>query len=129
MAGRHGLVTPVIRDAARLRLSEIAASVRSLSARAERREPEDPRDGTFTVSSLGMPGVDWFAAVIDAPQAGTLAVGAMRAATFVVDARVETGTALSLTLTADQRVTDGAEAGRFLAEVKRLIEDPRRLLL
>ncbi|MDR7403272.1 MAG: dihydrolipoamide acetyltransferase family protein [Armatimonadota bacterium] len=128
----EGLIAPVVHDCDRLSLTEIAARTTELGERARsgRLRPEDYEGGTFTVSNLGMFGdVDSFAAIINPPHAGILAVGRALPRPVVRDGQIVPATTMKVTLSADHRVTDGAEAARFLAEVKRLLENPLLLVL
>jgi pyruvate dehydrogenase E2 component (dihydrolipoamide acetyltransferase) len=85
-------------------------------------------DGTFSISNLGMFGIDEFAAVINPPEGAILAVGQVRDVPVVVDGAVAPGKRLGLTLSCDHRVVDGAIGAAFLAELRRLIEHPLRVL-
>jgi pyruvate dehydrogenase E2 component (dihydrolipoamide acetyltransferase) len=125
-----GLVTPVVRSADRKSVAAIAAEVRDLAARARARKlkPEEMTDGTFSISNLGMFGIDEFAAVINPPEGAILAVGQVRDVPVVVDGDVAPGKRLALTLSCDHRVVDGAIGAAFLAELKRLVERPLRVL-
>lgn len=128
----EGLIAPVIHDCDRLALPEIAARAKELGerARAGRLRPEDLEGGTFTVSNLGMFGdVDSFVAIINPPQAAILAVGRAMPRAVVRGGQVVVATTVKLTLSADHRVTDGAEAAQYLNEVKRLLENPLLLVL
>src|SRR5580692_8716096 len=108
----------------------IASEVRDLAARARARKlkPEEMTDGTFSISNLGMFGIDEFAAVINPPEGAILAVGQVRDVPVVVDGAVAAGKRLALTLSCDHRVVDGAIGAAFLAELKRLVERPLRVL-
>ena len=125
-----GLVTPVVRHADRKSVAAIASEVRDLAARARARKlkPEEMTDGTFSISNLGMFGIDEFAAVINPPEGAILAVGQVRDVPVVVDGAVAAGKRLALTLSCDHRVVDGAIGAAFLAELKRLVERPLRVL-
>jgi pyruvate dehydrogenase E2 component (dihydrolipoamide acetyltransferase) len=125
-----GLVTPVIRNADQKSVVAIAREVRDLAARARARKlkPEEMSDGTFSISNLGMFGIDEFAAVINPPEGAILAVGQVRKVPVVVDDAVVPGQRLSMTLSCDHRVVDGAVGAAFLAELRRLIERPLRVL-
>ncbi len=128
----EGLIAPVIHDCDRLSLVEIAARAKELGerARAGRLRPEDLEGGTFTVSNLGMFGdVDSFVAIINPPHTGILAVGKAVPRPVVRDGQLAVATTMKLTLSADHRVTDGAEAAQYLNEVKRLLENPLLLVL
>ena len=124
VAVEDGLVVPVIRNADKLGLQELARCSRELSQQAQSRklQPADYQGGTFTVSNLGMFGVDSFVAIINPPQCGILAVG--RAAPRVVPhgGGIAVRTMMSMTLSADHRVVDGAIGARFLQRVKQHLE-------
>ena len=125
-----GLVTPVVRDADRKTLVSIANEVRELAARARARKltPEEMQDGTFSITNLGMFGIDSFAAVINPPEGAILAVGAVREVPVVADGSIVPGKRLHLTLSCDHRVVDGAVGAAFLSELRHLIEHPMRTL-
>jgi pyruvate dehydrogenase E2 component (dihydrolipoamide acetyltransferase) len=125
-----GLVTPVVRNADQKSVVAIAREVRDLASRARARKlkPEEMSDGTFSISNLGMFGIDEFAAVINPPEGAILAVGQVRKVPVVADDAVVPGQRLSMTLSADHRVVDGAVGAAFLAELRRLIERPLRVL-
>jgi pyruvate dehydrogenase E2 component (dihydrolipoamide acetyltransferase) len=125
-----GLVTPVVQYTDRKSLVQIAREIQALAerARAEKSHVEDYAGATFTVSNLGMFGVDMFAAIINPPQAAILAVGAAQRVPVYLDDQVVPRDRLNLTLSVDHRVTDGATAARFLAEVRDYLEAPTRLL-
>jgi pyruvate dehydrogenase E2 component (dihydrolipoamide acetyltransferase) len=121
-----GLIAPTLYHCDRKTLWEIAADSKALAerARAGHLRPEDLTGGTFTISNLGMFGVEVFSAIINPPQAAILAVGAARPQPVVRDGTVTVATMMQVTASADHRVTDGAEVARFLAELKRLLETP-----
>jgi pyruvate dehydrogenase E2 component (dihydrolipoamide acetyltransferase) len=125
-----GLVTPVVRSADRKSIVAIAREVRELASRARARKlkPEEMSDGTFSISNLGMFGIDQFAAVINPPEGAILAVGQVREVPVVSGGTVVAGNRLALTLSADHRVVDGAVGAAFLAELRRLVEHPLRVL-
>jgi pyruvate dehydrogenase E2 component (dihydrolipoamide acetyltransferase) len=125
-----GLVTPVIRDVDRKTLVSVAAEVRELAARARARKlkPEEMQDGTFSITNLGMFGVDSFSAVINPPEAAILAIGAVRDVPVVTEGAVVPGKRIQLTLSCDHRVVDGATGAAFLSELRQLIEHPMRTL-
>jgi len=125
-----GLVTPVVRAADKKSVVAIAHEVRELAARARTRKlrPEEMMDGTFSISNLGMFGIDEFAAVINPPEGAILAVGQVREVPVLHDGAVVAGKRLALTLSCDHRVVDGAVGAAFLAELRRLIEHPLRVL-
>jgi pyruvate dehydrogenase E2 component (dihydrolipoamide acetyltransferase) len=125
-----GLVTPVVRDADRKTLVSIAREMRELAARARARKlaPEEMQDGTFSITNLGMFGIDSFSAVINPPEGAILAVGAVRDAAVVTEGVVAPGKRMHLTLSCDHRVVDGAVGAGFLSELRHLIEHPIRAL-
>jgi pyruvate dehydrogenase E2 component (dihydrolipoyllysine-residue acetyltransferase) len=126
-----GLIVPVIRDADRKTLTEIAREARDLTARARARKltPDELAGGTFTISNLGMYGIRQFTAVINPPQAAILAVGEAVREPVVRDDQVTIGTTMTLTLSIDHRAVDGATAAGFLARLKELIEEPLDIVL
>jgi pyruvate dehydrogenase E2 component (dihydrolipoamide acetyltransferase) len=125
-----GLVVPVIHDADGLGLAEICGRRQHLVARARERRltPDDVRGGTFTISNLGMYGVDAFTAIINAPQAAILAVGRISDRVLAVDGAPVVVPALTLTLSCDHRAVDGARAAAFLQTVAATLADPLVLL-
>ena len=131
VATPHGLLTPVLRDARRMRLGEIATRIRDLTARGTSGtlRPEELTGGTFTVSNLGMHGVSRFAAILNPPQAAILAMGAAEARAVALDGKPAVATRITCTLSVDHRVADGIDGARFLAELQCLATDPRSLLL
>lgn len=132
IAVEDGLITPVIRRADKLSLRGISSSVKDLAARARSKKikPEEYQGGTLTVSNLGAYGIDSFYAIINPPQAVILAVGAI-VKKPVVNARDEivVGQRLSISLSGDHRVVDGATAAEFLASLRQSLESPTALLL
>jgi pyruvate dehydrogenase E2 component (dihydrolipoamide acetyltransferase) len=126
-----GLVTPVIRGVEKLTLTDITRAVADLSGRARegRLKQHELEGGSFAVSSLGMYGVSEFSAIINPPQAGILAVGAARQQPIVVDGELAVGTIMTVTLSADHRVVDGALAAQWLAAFVKRIESPLGLLV
>jgi len=123
----EGLVVPVIRDADRLSLTELAAQGRALVDKAQGKKlfPLDYEGGTFTVSNLGMLGVDSFTAIINPPQAAILAVGRVAPRVIVEEGMFAIKSMMTATLSADHRIVDGAMAARFLQNVKKLLENPQ----
>ena len=131
VARENGLVTAVLRDCDKKPLAQLAREARELVARTRegRMKPDDMMGATFTISNLGMFDVDEFSAIITLPQAAALAVGAVQQTPVVRDGQLAVGTRMKMTISADHRVTDGAEAARFLQAVKAALEQPLRLLL
>lgn len=127
----EGLIAPVIRDCDRLSIVQIGTESRALAdrARSGHLRPEDYAGSTFTVSNLGMFDVESFAAIINPPHAAILAVGSARPRPVARAGSVGVASIMKLTLSADHRVTDGAEAAQFLGEVTRLLENPLLLFL
>jgi pyruvate dehydrogenase E2 component (dihydrolipoamide acetyltransferase) len=126
-----GLITPVVRNADRKHVVEISTEVKDLAGRARDRKlrPEEFTGSTFTISNLGMFDVTEFTAIINPPEACILAVGAVRKQPVVKDDQLAIGHRMKVTLSSDHRVVDGALAAQFLAEVRRLLENPASLLL
>jgi len=126
VAAPNGLVVPVIRDADRRTIQEIAATRAELVARARdgKLQLADLEDGTFTISNLGMFGIEQFVAVLNPPQAAILAVGATVETPVARDGEVVIRPLLTLTLTCDHRAIDGADGADFLRTVKELLEEP-----
>ena len=125
-----GLITPVIRDADKKRLSEISNEMKSLAKRARERKlkPEEYQGGSTAVSNLGMFGVKDFAAVINPPHATILAVGAGEDRAVVLDGKLAVATMMTVTLSTDHRAVDGALGAELLAAFKRYIEAPASML-
>lgn len=126
-----GLITPVIRDAGSMGLAEISGSMKDLATRARdgKLMPEEYQGGSFTISNLGMFGINNFSAIINPPQACILAVGAGEQRAVVKDGALAVATVMTCTLAVDHRVVDGAVGAQFLAAFKPLIEDPVSMLL
>jgi pyruvate dehydrogenase E2 component (dihydrolipoyllysine-residue acetyltransferase) len=125
VAAPNGLVVPVVRDADRRTITEIAAARAELVGRARdgKLRREDLEDGTFTISNLGMFGIDRFTAVLNPPQAAILAVGAGQERPVVRDGEIVARPTMTMTLTCDHRAVDGAPAAEFLETVKAMLED------
>lgn len=124
VALEEGLVVPVIRNADRLSLTELAAQSRALVDKAQKKKlfPVDYEGGTFTVSNLGMLGVDSFVAIINPPQCAILAVGRIAPRVVADDGMFAIKSLMTATLSADHRVVDGAVGARFLKQVKEVLE-------
>ena len=130
VANDDGLVVPVVHGADALSIGEIAAHRRDLVDRATagKLTPADISGGTFTLSNLGMYGVDAFAAIVNPPQAAILAVGRMADRVIAVDSQPAVRPTMILTLSCDHRAVGGARAAQFLDELATLIEEPLALL-
>ena len=126
-----GLIVPVVRNADRKSVLDIAREVKDLATRARDRKlkPEEFMGSTFSVSNLGMMDVSEFTAIINPPESAILAVGAVKQVPVVVDGRIEVGHRMNVTMSSDHRVIDGALAAQFLGEVRRLLENPVSLFL
>jgi len=132
IAVEDGLVTPVIRDAQNLSLQQISAAVKDLATRArdKKLKPDEYAGGTITVSNLGSYGIEQFCAIVNPPQAAILAIGAI-VKKPVVNSRneIEIGHRMSITLSGDHRVVDGAVAAEYMTALRKLLESPALLLL
>jgi pyruvate dehydrogenase E2 component (dihydrolipoamide acetyltransferase) len=130
VALEDGLIPPVLRDADKKPLKRIAAESRALAerARTNKLRSDDLGGGTFTVSNLGMFDVDEFIAIINPPEAAILAVGAVTRRPVAAAGEVRIAPLMKTTLSVDHRVADGAQAGRFMQEFKKLLENPVTLL-
>jgi pyruvate dehydrogenase E2 component (dihydrolipoamide acetyltransferase) len=130
VAVEDGLITPVVRAAERKSIGEIAAEVRELAERARSRKllPEEYTGATFSISNLGMMGIDEFTAVINPPEAAILAVGAMTPKPVVRDGEVVVRQIMRVTMSCDHRVIDGATGARFLQTFKKILENPLLLI-
>ncbi|MDQ6688134.1 MAG: 2-oxo acid dehydrogenase subunit E2 [Actinomycetota bacterium] len=131
IATPRGLFTPVLRDVDSLSVAAIADAVRRFVALAEERrlQQDDLEGGTITVTNLGMYGVEEFAAIINPPQAAILAVGAARSEPVVTGGQVRAGIQMSLVLSVDHRVVDGALAASWMQTLREIVEAPVALLL
>ncbi len=126
VALEDGLITPILRDADLKPLEEISEEARSLAerARAKKLQPNEYTGATFSISNLGMMGIEEFSAIINPPEAAILAVGAVRHVPVVVDGALATGWRMKVTLSVDHRVADGAAGARFLQTLRRFLEHP-----
>jgi pyruvate dehydrogenase E2 component (dihydrolipoamide acetyltransferase) len=131
VAIEDGLITPVLFDADRMTLWDISAKARDLAGRARERKlmPEEYTGSTFSVSNLGMFGIDQFTAIINPPEAGILAIGGVEEKPIVVDGQLEVRQRMRVTMSCDHRVIDGATGAKFLQTVRRYIENPLSLLI
>ncbi len=131
VATERGLLTVVCKDADHKSLSQIATEVKDMAVRARegKVKSEDVEGSTFTTSNLGMYGVEEFVAIINPPEACILAIGAARQVPVVKDGQLATGWRMKATLSADHRVTDGAEAAQFMQAMSKYLEEPLRLMV
>jgi pyruvate dehydrogenase E2 component (dihydrolipoamide acetyltransferase) len=131
VAVEEGLLVPVVRFADTKSLSQIAAEVKDLGARAKSKklQPSDWEGNTFTISNLGMFGIEEFTAIINPPDACILAVGGIKETAIVKDGQIKIGNVMKVTMSCDHRVVDGAVGSAFLVTLKGLLEDPIRMLV
>ncbi len=131
VAVEAGLLTVVVKDADAKSLAQISAEVKAMAARAREGKvrPEDVEGSTFTLSNLGMYDVESFIAIINPPDAAILAVGSAQETPVVKSGALAVGWRMKATISADHRVTDGAEAARFMQALKQKLEEPLRLML
>jgi pyruvate dehydrogenase E2 component (dihydrolipoamide acetyltransferase) len=130
VATDDGLIVPVIFDADQKRMSTISAEAKELAGRARERKlkPEEYTGSTFSVSNLGMFGIDQFTAIINPPEVAILAIGSIEDKAVVIDGAVEVRKRLRVTMSCDHRVVDGAVGARFLQTLRRMIENPLMLV-
>jgi pyruvate dehydrogenase E2 component (dihydrolipoamide acetyltransferase) len=130
VAVEDGLITPVVFDADRKRMSEISREARELAKRARERrlKPDEYTGATFTVSNLGMFGIDQFTAIINPPEAGILAVGTVEQKPVYVNGELVARQRMRVTMSCDHRVIDGATGARFLQTLRRMLENPLMLV-
>ncbi|SHO60715.1 pyruvate dehydrogenase complex dihydrolipoamide acetyltransferase [Algoriphagus zhangzhouensis] len=131
VAVEEGLLVPVIRFADSKSLSQISTEAKTLGGKAKTKElqPKDWEGNTFTISNLGMFGIDEFTAIINPPDACILAVGGIKETVIVKDGQMKIGNVMKVTLSCDHRVVDGAVGSAFLLTLKGLLEDPVRILI
>jgi len=131
MALEDGLLVPVVKHADQKSLSAISEEVKQYSAKAKDKklQPTDWEGNTFTVSNLGMFGIDSFTAIINPPDACILAVGAVKETVIVENGQMRPGKVMKVTLSCDHRVVDGVVGSKFLNTLKELIEEPVKLLV
>ncbi len=127
----EGLMTPVIRGADQKGIREIGQEVRQLAekARNKKLQPDEYSDGTFSISNLGMYGIEDFSAVINPPEGAILAVGALREEPVVKNGELAVGKRMRMTLSCDHRVIDGAIGAEFLSVLRRMLESPTSMLI
>lgn len=131
VATEKGLLTVVQKDTDKSSLGQIARDNKAMIDRSRqgKNQAEDFEGGTFTISNLGVYGVEDFIAIVNPPEAAILAIGGVIEKPVVVKGEIKIGQRLKVTISADHRATDGAEAARFLVRLKELIENPMRLLV
>ena len=131
VATEKGLLTVVQKNTDKSTLGQVAKDNKEMIGRARdgKIHPDDVSDGTFTISNLGIYGVDSFTAIINPPEAAILAIGGLHEIPVVVDGEITIGKRMKVTVSADHRVTDGAEAAQFMVRFKQLLESPMRLLV
>lgn len=131
VAIQDGLVVPVLRFADQKSLAQLSAETSDLAARAKDRklQPADWEGNTFTISNLGMMGIEEFTAIINPPDACILAVGGIQQIPVVKNGQVVPGNVMKLTMSCDHRVVDGAVGAQFLKNLKEYLEDPVRMLV
>jgi pyruvate dehydrogenase E2 component (dihydrolipoamide acetyltransferase) len=131
VAMEEGLVTPIVRNCERKHLDQINAELRDLVDRARTRKlkPDEYLGATFTISNLGMFGVDEFAAIVNPPEGAILAVGGIVEKPVVKNGQIVVGHIMKLTLSSDHRIIDGAVAARFMQDLKKILENPASLVL
>ncbi|MET4076316.1 pyruvate dehydrogenase complex dihydrolipoamide acetyltransferase [Hymenobacter sp. UYCo722] len=127
----EGLLVPVVRNADQKGLAAIATEVKELAGKAKTKklQPAEWEGSTFTISNLGMFGIDEFTAIINPPDACILAVGGIKQTAIVKDGALAIGNIMKVTLSCDHRVVDGATGAAFLQTLKSLLEDPMRLMI
>jgi pyruvate dehydrogenase E2 component (dihydrolipoamide acetyltransferase) len=130
VATDEGLIVPVIWDADRKRMSDISREAKELAKRARERKlkPEEFTGSTFSISNLGMFGIDQFTAIINPPEAGILAIGTSEEKLVVVDGEPVVRSRVRVTMSCDHRIIDGAVGAKFLQTLRRLIENPLMLV-
>lgn len=131
VAVEEGLLVPVIRFADSKSLSQISNEAKTLGGKAKNKElqPKDWEGNTFTISNLGMFGIDEFTAIINPPDACILAVGGIKETVIVKNGQMQVGNVMKVTMSCDHRVVDGAVGSAFLQTLKGLLEDPVRILI
>ncbi len=131
MAGKEGLIVPVVHQADQRSIGEISSRLKELNQKVQdgNLSLEDVQGGTFTLSNLGMFGIDQFIAIINPPQCAILAVGKVNKKAVVINDQVVIRPMAWTTLSADHRIVDGKQGAEFLAEIKEIIENPNLLLV
>jgi pyruvate dehydrogenase E2 component (dihydrolipoamide acetyltransferase) len=131
VAIEEGLLVPVIRHADMKSLSQINTEVKNQASKAKERklQPEEMQGNTFTISNLGMFGIEEFTAIINPPDACILAVGGIIEKPIVQNGQIVVGNTMKVTLSCDHRVVDGAKGAAFLQTLRQMLEDPIRMLV
>lgn len=131
VALEEGLVTPIVRNCEQKRLDQINAELKDLVERARSRKlkPEEYLGATFTISNLGMFGVEDFAAIVNPPEGAILAIGTIAEKPVARNGQILIGHTMKITLSSDHRIIDGAVAARFLQDLKKILENPASLVL
>jgi pyruvate dehydrogenase E2 component (dihydrolipoamide acetyltransferase) len=131
MAVEDGLLVPVVRFADQKGLSQISAEVKEYGKKAKEKklQPQDWTGNTFTISNLGMYGIDEFTAIVNPPDACILAVGTVKDSVGVVNGEIKPVKTMKVTLSCDHRVVDGTMGAEFLKSVKEYLEEPVKLLV
>jgi pyruvate dehydrogenase E2 component (dihydrolipoamide acetyltransferase) len=130
VAVEDGLITPVIHDADRKRVRDIAVEVKELAGRAREKKlkPDEYTGATFSVSNLGMFGIVEFTAIINPPESGIIAIGAVEQKVVVENGEMVVRPRMRMTMSCDHRVVDGATGAKFLQTVREMIEDPMSII-
>jgi pyruvate dehydrogenase E2 component (dihydrolipoamide acetyltransferase) len=130
VAIEDGLITPIIRDADRKGIARIATEVKDMAARAREKKlmPDEYTGATFSVSNLGMFGITEFTAIINPPEAGIIAVGAVEEKIVAVGGQPAVQPRMRITMSCDHRVVDGATGARFLQTLRGFLEEPVMIL-
>jgi len=131
VALEEGLVTPILRNCEQKKLDQINAELQDLAERARSRKlkPEEYTGATFTISNLGMFGVEQFAAIVNPPEGAIIAVGTIVEKPVVKNGQIVIGHTMKMTLSSDHRIIDGAVAARYLQDLKKIMENPASLIL
>jgi pyruvate dehydrogenase E2 component (dihydrolipoamide acetyltransferase) len=131
VAVEEGLLTPVLRRVDDKGVVAISEEMQDLAERARNKKltPEEMSDGTFSISNLGMYGIESFAAVINPPEGAILAVGAIRSEPVVQGDRIVAGRRMKMTLSCDHRVVDGKAGAEYLAALRNILESPTQILV
>jgi len=131
VAVENGLLTVVCRDTDQKQIHQISVEVRAMVQRAREGKvrPDDIEGSTFSVSNLGMYGIEHFIAIVNPPEAAILAIGSVMDVPVVENGGIKAGKRMKVTISVDHRVSDGAEAARFLQALAKYMEEPLRLML